>query len=401
MWFKQSWTCIWRNPQRRRILTATIRRNGPLRVPPGVPGRFPVPVSGKENIMTEKSLQLSENGLVGNGLNEAQVAIITQKTPAHLIYQKKGKGGKMMSYIPHNYVTELLNKAFGHVWSFETEFMAQLSTRKEMVVKGKLTVYTADGKAIVKEQFGQCEIPYSNETGQPGMTPGDAVKGAASDAIRKCASEIGIGLDLYGEHDDSKKKYPHAKAPEDMPAPEPEPAQVFSEDDEEDTEQRPLSQRQKNLIFKLSASHHWTREDREKIVNFCMSKNKTIAAGKRMIDKMKSLMKDRAEEEKKQKSAPKSFPCQCCKKVELSEESGNYRHWFEKGQDLVICEACYTEKMAGTPEEDREEKEAESRTFMAAALAEEKARQEAEKEIPDAIYEPEFTRTEFEAEVTA
>lgn len=131
-------------------------------------------------------------------LNSAQISIVTQKTPQELIKLRKGKGGKVFSYVPHNYVTRILNDAFCHAWSFKSEPIPPLCSDDEIVVKGILIIHTPAGE-IVKEQYGAQEIPIDSKTGKPGMTKGDALKGAGSDALRKCASLLGIALDLYGE----------------------------------------------------------------------------------------------------------------------------------------------------------------------------------------------------------
>lgn len=143
--------------------------------------------------MENTALQKREAGT----LNSAQITMVTQKTPQELIKLRKGKSGKFFSYVPHAWVTRILNDAFCHAWSFETMPILEMCNNKELVVKGRLTIHTPGGH-LVKEQFGSCEIPYDKE-GKPGMTPGDALKGAGSDALRKCASLLGIALDLYGE----------------------------------------------------------------------------------------------------------------------------------------------------------------------------------------------------------
>ena len=121
--------------------------------------------------------------------NSAQIAILTQKSPPNLIRTRKGSGGKELKYLPHNFVTEMLNQAFGFGWSFHTDVI-QISD-KECIVKGKVIIHNKT-QDIVKEQYG-------SQTLMKGMAIGDALKGAGSDALRKCASLLGIGLDLYGE----------------------------------------------------------------------------------------------------------------------------------------------------------------------------------------------------------
>lgn len=130
-------------------------------------------------------------------LNTSQVAILTQKSPPDMIQSIPGRGGKVFDYLAHNYVTQILNEAFGHRWDFEVSVI-QIIEDVESIVKGRLTVYGNNDSKIVKEQFGQQDILKG------GMAMGDCLKGAGSDALRKCASLLGIGLDLYGKKRPSK-----------------------------------------------------------------------------------------------------------------------------------------------------------------------------------------------------
>ena len=139
--------------------------------------------------MEYQSIQKQQSA---GALNGAQITMINQRTPQELVKYRKGRGGKMFSYAPHNYVTRLLNDAFCHAWSFEVSPLLEFCNSTEVTVRGRLTIHTPQG-AIVKEQFGNQEILPG------GMTRGDALKGAGSDALRKCASLLGIALDLYGE----------------------------------------------------------------------------------------------------------------------------------------------------------------------------------------------------------
>ena len=124
------------------------------------------------------------------GMSQGQIAMLTQTTPRELIRTRKGRGGKIFSYVPHEHVTRLLNEAFGHCWSFEVEVLSAFCSQNEVTIKGRLTVPSPHGQ-IVKEAFGSQEF-------LPQMPPGDALKGAQSDALRKAASLLGIALDLYG-----------------------------------------------------------------------------------------------------------------------------------------------------------------------------------------------------------
>ena len=128
-------------------------------------------------------------------LNEAQRSIMEQRTPANAIRTRRGRGGREFKYVTHAYVTRILNQAFGWAWDFEV-----LDTRivpeedpQEVFVRGRLTVRTKSG-VIVKEQFGSSSVKRS---GSQITSLGDDLKAASSDALKKCASLLGLALDLY------------------------------------------------------------------------------------------------------------------------------------------------------------------------------------------------------------
>lgn len=54
---------------------------------------------------------------------------------------------------------------------------------------------------ITKIQFGCQPIEYLKDSDTP-VSLGDAYKGAASDALKKCASLLGVALDLYDSDSD-------------------------------------------------------------------------------------------------------------------------------------------------------------------------------------------------------
>ena len=126
---------------------------------------------------------------------EAQRSIMEQRTPGDAIRTRKGRGGRDFKYVTHAYVTRTLNTAFHLNWDFEV-----LDTRiipetdpQEVFVRGRLTVRTKNG-VITKEQFGSASVKRSNSQ----ITSlGDDLKAAASDALKKCASLLGLALDLY------------------------------------------------------------------------------------------------------------------------------------------------------------------------------------------------------------
>ena len=131
-------------------------------------------------------------------LSEAQVDFLMQRTPKREIKMRQGRGGLQFAYVEHGYVTERLNLVFGFNWDFEIVDKQILDD--EVIVEARLTVRTPGGQTIVKTQFGGADIKRhasGPKNGRP-LSIADDYKAAASDALKKCASLLGIGLDLYG-----------------------------------------------------------------------------------------------------------------------------------------------------------------------------------------------------------
>lgn len=137
-------------------------------------------------------------------VSNAQLAILTMQTPESKIRTRQGRGGTKLKYVDHAYVTEVLNRAFGYNWDFQIvreETIIATGKPVEISVLGELTVHTGTG-TIKKNQYGAQAIDYMSGSKDMPVSIGDAKKGAASDALKKCASLIGVALDLYDSDGD-------------------------------------------------------------------------------------------------------------------------------------------------------------------------------------------------------
>lgn len=140
-------------------------------------------------------------------LNEKQVLspeakeVITRAIPHEQIKQRDAGFGKKLSYISGSTVIALLNQAFNYRWSFivkDTQLI--LSAKKKdgkeqppyIQVLGQLIL---PDLGVVKEQYGT-KILIGGASEQEG-----AAKAAATDALKKCATLVGIGLELYDDSD--------------------------------------------------------------------------------------------------------------------------------------------------------------------------------------------------------
>lgn len=129
-------------------------------------------------------------------VSSQQLIKIVQKTPAQHVYTRPGKGGQKFSYVTGNYVVKVLNFVFGWNWDFEV--LAHGKEGGQVWVQGKLTVKSPKGETISKTQFGRAEIKILKSTKEM-LDFGNDLKGATTDALKKCASLLGIASDVYGK----------------------------------------------------------------------------------------------------------------------------------------------------------------------------------------------------------
>ena len=153
---------------------------------------------------------------------------ITAPIPEYLIQQRDGGGNKKLSYISGSTVVDMLNNAFGYTWSWETKkewieesqpffnTYAKAGQGVELTwhngkqgawtpqgpvahVLGILTVYMTTENGIIevkKEGYGSKSI-LGKQNDQESI-----FKSAGTDALKKAASLLGIGLELYRNEDE-------------------------------------------------------------------------------------------------------------------------------------------------------------------------------------------------------
>ena len=174
----------------------------------------------KKELITISSDELAK--VDNNSLNSQQLKFMLRKTPKEHIYTRPAKGGGTWNYVTGTYVKKVLNIMFGWDWDFEIiEYKYDLEYRQVFVL-GKLTCRT-NGKTIIKTQFGRQDIKFKTEYRRdsngnwimqekhpdrkqkfPTNIPldlGNDLKAAATDCLKKCASEIGIASDVYAPNE--------------------------------------------------------------------------------------------------------------------------------------------------------------------------------------------------------
>ena len=110
--------------------------------------------------------------------------------PPEVIKQREGSYGRMLDYVEAWAVIARLTEAFEGNWSFDIQSYQILDD--EVVVLAKLTA----SDMVSKTQFGAAAITRAKDTGKA-VSLGDDIKAAATDALKKCATLLGVALYLY------------------------------------------------------------------------------------------------------------------------------------------------------------------------------------------------------------
>ena len=105
------------------------------------------------------------------------------------------RGGVEVTFVSGEQVVTRLNRVLGvSGWSFRILRHAIHAEADEVWALGEL-VAEIDGKTVTRQQFGSQKIKRSRSTGAP-LDLGFDLKGASTDAMKKCASWLGVGLYL-------------------------------------------------------------------------------------------------------------------------------------------------------------------------------------------------------------
>lgn len=154
-------------------------------------------------------------------LGESVVERLTAPTPKEWVHQRPIRGGGVVDYVPGAYFIERLNECFGFLWS--TRVLDFKVNENQIVVLGEVSVEVPgrtivrefpdgtretikfDSVKIVKQQFGGAEIKrFSKDDPKGKYKAGDVIdladdfKAAATDAMKKCGTQFGMFLDVYG-----------------------------------------------------------------------------------------------------------------------------------------------------------------------------------------------------------
>lgn len=105
------------------------------------------------------------------------------------------RGGVDLEYITGEQCVSRLNEVLGVAgWSFRILEHGLNAEADEVWALGEITA-DIDGRIVTRQQFGSQKIKRARATGLP-LDIGFDLKGAATDAMKKCASLLGVGLYL-------------------------------------------------------------------------------------------------------------------------------------------------------------------------------------------------------------
>jgi hypothetical protein len=106
------------------------------------------------------------------------------------------RGGVSLEYITGEQAVSRLNETLGVLnWSFRVVEHGIHAEADEVWVLAELTAIS-DGQIVVRQQFGSQKLKRSRSSGTP-LDIGFDLKGATTDALKKCASLVGVGLYLF------------------------------------------------------------------------------------------------------------------------------------------------------------------------------------------------------------
>src|SRR5437868_11382457 len=116
------------------------------------------------------------------------------------------RGGIEVTFVSGEQVVSRLNEVLGVAgWSFRVLRHDIHTEADEAWALGELVAEIGE-RTVVRQQFGSQKIRRSRSTGAP-LDLGFDLKGASTDAMKKCASLLGVGLYL------SRKSPPRASNP--------------------------------------------------------------------------------------------------------------------------------------------------------------------------------------------
>jgi len=168
------------------------------------------------------------------------------------IKQRVGSFGNVIDYVEGHAIIKRLNDSFDGLWSFEIVKHEVMEDLDEVIVLGRLSA-----GEVVKMQFGSSRITRAKETGNV-ISLADDLKAAATDAMKKCATLLGVGLHLYNGDRAMNEKNGQGRQENGRNGTE---QQGQPQDDQGNGGGGRITNRQLNYLVNLGRSLGWTSKD--------------------------------------------------------------------------------------------------------------------------------------------
>ena len=143
------------------------------------------------------------NNLENPAFSELQLMLINEPTPEDEVEIKTDENGFKYKSVKGSYVKKRLNLIFSFNWNFKVITSEYVKEASEVICEGEIEVHTEKG-SIIKQQYGSSMVASKNSGSgnrsffKP-VNLGQSYKAAATDALKKCASEIGLFWDIYSQ----------------------------------------------------------------------------------------------------------------------------------------------------------------------------------------------------------
>ena len=148
---------------------------------------------------SEPAFDVADSGqddAVGDAVSPVEAELYSRLAAPFDVTFRDLRGGVELEYITGEQCATRLNETLGFLaWSFRVLEHGIHAEADECWVLGELTVTVGD-RTITRQQFGSQKVKRSRSSGTP-LDIGFDLKGASTDALKKCASLIGVALYLW------------------------------------------------------------------------------------------------------------------------------------------------------------------------------------------------------------
>jgi hypothetical protein len=127
------------------------------------------------------------------------------------------KSGVSLVYLPISEVINRLNKVLGvDSWSFKIQSVYRDHVDTDEIIAHVSLTATINGNKVVKDGFGGQTVKRQKKDNKP-VDLGNDFKGAVSDALKKAAQQLGVGLYLARSADALDAEDAIYSAPQEQP----------------------------------------------------------------------------------------------------------------------------------------------------------------------------------------